>query len=72
MSSLPGLDAVKNIAAQTVLSVALTKLIGADPGLWVTPDALGEPARNLALPLADDSDPAFCKPWWRSAIRPTH
>ena len=58
---VPGLDAVKNIAAQTVLSVALTKLIGADPGLWVTPDALGEPARNLALPLADDSDPAFCE-----------
>ena len=28
---VPGLDAAKNIAAQTVLSVALTKLIGADP-----------------------------------------
>jgi hypothetical protein len=38
---VPGLDAVKNIAAQTVLSIALTKLIGADPGLWVTADALG-------------------------------
>ena len=58
---VPGLDAVKNIAAQTVLSIALTKLIGADLGLWVTADALGEPTRNLALPLADDSDPAFCE-----------
>ena len=57
----PGLNIRDNVMTQGILFAALTQLIGGQPGLWVASDMLSKTARNLALPLAHESDPVFCE-----------
>ena len=55
------LGAGPNTTAQRTLSYAVEALLGGEPGISVSPDALGQTARTLALPLAHDSDIMFCQ-----------
>ncbi|WP_433684662.1 hypothetical protein [Nocardia sp. CA-119907] len=60
----------RNTLIQQVLSNALAAVTGAGPAALRPPDLLGRTARILALPLAHDTDPAFCAALLASAPLP--